>query len=281
MDAWTHAITLGQALFAPSLVMLLFFGADSLVGTEASKALSQAIREVAAQPQDSKWQTALGDLLTEYFPPKGNPGKLVLSVFVLTSISLSFFLAIYAARTPGLFSQLASRGFLAQFFINGFLITFLVNCVAYMTYRELLSAFAANSLVRNLLWIAGDFCAKAILFIALTAAVYVSFAVTTNAFRGSAVSALGAVPVTIHEALFFRNLTSVYIYSLLLSSFPIFIAFVVKLLVLSPAFARVAQRALFFLPIAEKPIRAAAMIFAFFAALFCVILSALVAPLAR
>ena len=260
---------------------MLFFGADSLVGSAASKALSEAIRDVAVRPHDSKWQLALSDFLAEYFPPRGNPGKLLLSVFVLTFISLSFFLAIYTARTAGLLGQLTSKGFLLQFLGNGLLVTFAVNCIAYMTYRQLLSAFAANSLTRNILWIAADFCAKAILFIALTAAVYVFFAVTANAFNGSISSALSAVPITIQEALFFRNLTSVYIYSLLLSSFPIFVALIVKLLVLSPAFAGVAQRAIFFLPIAEKPIRAAALIFAFFAALFCVILSALVSPLAK
>jgi hypothetical protein len=281
MDALTHVGNLAQAFIAPGLVVMLFFGADAFVGSAASQALSEAIRDVAARPRDSKWHVALSDFLAEYFPPKGNPRKFMLSVFVLTSISLTFFLTIYTARTAGLFAQLMSKGFILQFLGNGFLVTFAINCIAYMTYRQLLSAFAANSLPRNLLWIAGDFCAKAILFIIFTAIVYVFFAVTTNAFRGSISSALGAVPITIRNALFFQNLTSVYIYSLLLSSLPIFVAFVVKLLVLSPAFASVAQRVLYFLPIAEKPIRAAALIFAFFAALFCVILSALVSPLMK
>lgn len=279
MESLNHASTLAQALFAPGLVVMLFFGADSFIGSEASKALSEAIRDVAARPRDSRWQAALNDFLAEYFPPKGNPKSFFLSVFVLTSVSLLFFLAIYTARTTGLLGQLASKGFVLQFIGNGLLVTFAVNCIAYMTYRQLLSAFAANSLAKNIMWIAADFCAKAILFIALTAIVYVCFAVTTNAFGGHVGAALAAVPITIQEALYFRNLTSVYIYSLLLSSFPIHVMLIVKLLVLSPAFARVAQRALFFLPIAEKPIRAAALIFAFFAALFCVILSALVSPL--
>jgi len=281
MDLLTHVTTLAQAFLAPSLVVMLLFGADAFVGSAASQALSEAIRDVAARPRDSRWHLALDDFLAEYFPPKGKPGKFLLSVFVLTSISLAFFLTIYTARTSGLFGQLLSQGFVLQFLGNGLVVTFAVNCIAYLTYRQLLSAFAADSLPRNLLWIAADFCAKAILFIILTAIVYVVFAATTNAFRGSVSSALGAVPITIREALFFRNLTSVYIYSLLLSSFPIFVAFIVKLLVLSPAFARVAQRALYFLPIAEKPIRAAALIFAFFAALFCLILSALVSPLVK
>ena len=92
-------------------------------------------------------------------------------------------------------------------------------------------------------------------------------------------TAIRAVPITIREALYFRNLTSVYIYSLLLSSFPIYVAVLVKLLAVSPKFAKVTQRALFFFPIAEKPLRAAAIVFALFAGVFCLALSAMVSPL--
>lgn len=278
METASYAATLAQSAFAPALLVGLFYGSDKLLSTAASKSIAEAIMDVAAQPKDSKWSAALQEFLAEHFPPKGNPGKFWFSVLLSTLVSLLVVLAIYATRTSGLVGQLLTPGFLRQFIGNGLLITLLVNAFAYWQYRNLLRSFISKSILRNLLWILADLCAKAILFIALTTIIYCIFALTSHAFGGSLESALRAVPITIHEALFFRNLTSVYIYSLMLSSFPIFLAIIVKMFILHPAFARASQRILFFLPLAEKPVRAAAIIFAFFAGLFCLIVSALISP---
>ena len=278
METASYAATLAQSAFAPALIVGLFYGSDKLLSTAASKSIAEAIMDVAAQPKDSKWSAALQEFLAEHFPPKGNPGKFWFSVLLSTLVSLLIVLAIYAARMSSLISQLLTTGFLRQFIGNGILITLLVNAFAYWQYRNLLQSFVSSSIFRNVLWILADLFAKAILFIILTAIIYCTFALTSRAFGGSLESALKAVPITIHEALFFRNLTSVYLYSLLLSSFPIFLAIVIKLFILHPAFARVSQKILFFLPLAEKPVRAAAIIFAFFSGLFCLIVSALLSP---
>jgi hypothetical protein len=281
VEALVYTSTLAQSLFAPALVVTMFYKADAILSSEASKAISQAIQDVAARPEESKWSQALEDFLSEYFPPQGNPGKFWLSVFVLTSVSLIFFLAIYTARSTGLVDQLLNKGFLLQFIGNGLLITLLINSLAYSQYRHLLKSFASSSLSRNILWILADFCMKAILFIAITAVIYAVFTITRHAFSGDLKSAMRAVPITIREALFFRNLTAVYIYSLLLSSFPIFVAVIVKLLILSPSFAKIVQRMLFFFPIAEKPLRAAAIVFAVFAGGFCFVMSVILSPLVQ
>lgn len=278
METALYVTTLAQSVFAPALIVGLFYGSDKLLSTAASKSIAEAIMDVAAQPKDSKWSAALQEFLAEHFPPRGNPGKFWFSVLLSTLVSLLIVLAIYSAQVSGLVGQLLTPGFLRQFIGNGLLITLLVNAFAYWQYRNLLQSFVSNSIARNLLWILADLCAKAILFIFLTAIIYCAFALTSRAFNGSVESALRAVPITVHDALFFRNLTSVYIYSLTLSSFPIFLAVIVKLFVLHPAFARASQRILFFLPLAEKPVRAAAIIFAFFSSLFCLILSVLLSP---
>lgn len=279
MDALAYTTSLAQGLFAPALVVMLFYKADGILSSGASKALTEAINDVTNKPTDSRWSRAIDEFLSENFPPKGNPGKFWLSVFVLTAVSLFFLLSIYASQMTSLVDQLLTKGFIQQFLGNGLVIVFIINALAYAQYRHLLGSFSADSLGKNLLWIFADFCAKAILFVVLTAIIYMAFALTTGAFTGSIESALRSVPITIRDALFFRNLTSVYIYSLLLSSFPIFVAIIVKLLILSPSFAKFAQRVLFFFPIAEKPLRASAIIFAAFSALFCLVMSIILVPL--
>ena len=251
-----------QSLGAPGMLLAMFFGADNLLGKDASKALSDAIDDVAKSPNDSNAAKSLENFLDDNFSPKNGTGNFLLSIFLLTVFSLLFFLALYTARVTSLFDQLMTKGFLAQFIGNGLVITFMVNYFIFTQYRNLLSIFAKDSIWKNFMWIIADICLKCILFIGLTAIIYVIFAVFAGAFHGSALTALGAVPITIWKALFFENLTSVYIYSMLLSSMPIYLVVIIKLMINSNNFYKFVQRLLFLLPIKEKPIRAAACLFA-------------------
>lgn len=267
-----------QALTAPTLLLMMFFGADSLVGKEASKTLSDAIDATARNPNESKPAKALEEFLEDNFSFKKGPANFFQSVFLLTIFSLLFFLTIYTARTTSLYDQLLTKGFLTQFIGNGLLITFAINCFLFAQYNNLLASFVASSILRNLLWIFSDICVKAFLFIGLTTLIYISFALTTNAFGGDVRDAISAVPITIWKALFFENLTSVYIYSMLLSSVPIYLVVLIKLMILHPGFTKSIQRMIFFLPVKEKPIRAAAVLFSAILASFGLVLTALLAP---
>lgn len=268
-----------QALSAPALLLMMFFGADSLVGKEASKALSEAIDATANNPVESKPAKALEEFLEDNFSFKKGLANFLQSVFLLTIFSLLFFLTIYTARMSSLYDQLLTKGFLAQFIGNGLVITFAINCFLFSQYKNLLASFVDGSILKNFLWIFADICVKALLFIGLTTVIYISFALTTNAFGGHVQDAIRAVPITIWHALFFENLTSVYIYSMLLSSVPIYLVVIIKLMIHHPGFSRSMQRLVFFLPVKEKPIRAAAVLFAALLASFGLVMTALLAPL--
>ena len=279
MDSLTKALPLLQSLLAPAAVVLVFYKADDVLSKDAAKAIGDAIKEAAATPNDSKWAIALDQFLNDMFPPAGQPGKFFMSVLLFTTLSLLFFLAVYTSKMTGLISQLLTQGFLLQFIGNGLLVTLAINWFAYSQYRNLIASFNAGSMGQNIAWILADLFTKAILFVGLTAVIYLVFTLLFGAFRGDVSDALHSVPITIREAIYFRNLTSVYIYSLLLGSFPIYIAVIMKLLAINPAFARVTQKVLFFFPIAEKPIRAAAILFAVLSGAFCLALSVLISPL--
>jgi hypothetical protein len=268
-----------QSLAAPGMLLAMFFGGDSLLGKDASKALSDAIDDVVKSPNESKSAKSLEMFLDDYFSPKNGKWNFLLSVFLLTVFSLLFFLAIYTARVTSLVDQLLTKGFLAQFIGNGLVITFVVNYFIFTQYKNLISIFVKDSILKNLLWILADICLKCILFIVLTGLIYAAFAVLSGAFRGSVVNAIGAVPITIWNALFFENLTSVYIYSMLLSSLPIYLVVIIKLMIYSGGFYKFVQRVLFILPVKEKPVRAAACLFAGVLGLFGITASALLKPL--
>lgn len=268
-----------QALTAPTLLLMMFFGADSLVGKDASKALSEAIDATASNAKESKPARALEEFLEDNFSLTKGFANFFQSVFLLTVFSLLFFLTIYTARMSGLYGQLLTKGFLAQFLGNGLLITLAINCFLFTQYKNLLAVFVGNSILSNFLWIFADICVKAILFIGLTTIIYIGFALTTHAFGGHVADAIRAVPITIWNALYFENLTSVYLYSLLLSSVPVYLVVIIKLMTLNPGFTKAVQRMVFFLPVKEKPIRAAAVLFSAILASFGLVMTALLAPL--
>jgi hypothetical protein len=268
-----------QSLAAPGMLLAMFFGADSLLGKDASKALSDAIDDAARKPNESSASKSLEQFLDDNFSPKNGRANYLISIFLLTIFSLLFFLALYTARMTSLIDQLMSKGFLAQFIGDGLVITFAVNYFTFSQYKNLLSVFAKDSLLKNFIWILADICLKCLLFAGLTTIIYAAFALIGGAFHGNVATAAGAVPRTIWNALFFENLTSVYIYSMLLSSVPICLVVIVKLMIHSNKFASFVQKLLFLLPVKEKPIRAATCLFAGVLGLFGVIASLMLRPL--
>lgn len=276
----TEWLALFQAAMAPAMLVLLVYNADKLLSTQASKDLAAQITNTAAEPALSKGTLALEEFLREKFPSGKDRKKFWLNVLALTAISLTVLLAVYTSRTSGLLQQLFTKGFILQFLGVGVVTTLLVNAFAFSQYPNLLASFASQSVARNVLWLLADLAAKAILFLALTAIMYMVFAKTRGAFGGDLASALQAVPRTVHLAIRFENLTAVYVYSLVLSSFPLQLAILVKLMIVHPRLAVAAQKLLYFLPLAEKPFRGAAVVLALFASLFCLILALLIGPFA-
>ena len=65
---------------------------------------------------------------------------------------------------------------------------------------------------------------------------------------------------------------------MLLSSVPIYLVVIVKLMIHRPGFTKTMQRMVFFLPVKDKPIRAAAVLFSALLASFGLVMSALLGP---
>ena len=157
--------------------------------------------------------------------------------------------------------------------------TYAVNFFVLSTYRFLINSFVNDSISKNLLIVLADLTLKVLLFVTWTALTYVWFATIGNSFSGDPVTALKAVPITISEAMRFRNLTSVYMYSLVVSSFPIFVVVLIKILVVDHRAAKAVRSLLFWLPFKFKPLRTISTIFAIFCGVLALLTSVLVTSL--
>lgn len=272
----TFATVLASA-GTPLLFVGLAFSNDMLFSKATSDAITAAIRDVSADPAKSRWTADLQNFLAEYFPPRGQPGKFWTYVCAMSLVSMACVLAVYCSRMPDLIPQLTTPGFLGQFLFDGFVKVALVNAFAYRFQHHLIQSLVAGSTLANIALLLADAFCKALLFVALTLIIYVGYAHFRGAFGGDVMSAIKSVPITIQDAVRFHNLTGVYIYALPLSSFPIYLLIIMKLFVLHPGFARKTQRVIFFMPIAEKPIRAAALVFFVFASVFATAMALLVA----
>lgn len=274
-DMQTLATVVASAS-TPLLFVGLAFTNDVVFSKATSEAITNAIRNVAQDPAQSAVSQDVTRFLNEYFP-RGQPFRFWTYVFAMSLISMATVLAVYCTKMPDLVPQLLTRSFLQQLLFDGLVKVVLVNAFAYYCCHYLIQGFVAGSPARSVALLVADAFCKALLFIVLTAFIYALFAAAGSAFGGSVDSALRSVPVTLREAVLFHNLTGVYLYALPLSAFPIYLAIIIRLFVLYPAFARGVQKVIFFMPIAEKPFRAAALVFFVFASLSAVAMALLVA----
>ena len=269
MNIETSLVTIFQSGVLPTLVVgTVLWNSDKTISAAGAIILYKAIKGTAEDPSQSEVKKFIDAFLNKYFSLENGPITFTWNVLLLTMASLVFMLSIYTWNTPGLSGQLLSRGFLAQFFGNGFVVTFLVNCCIFMFYPFFSDQIAAGSPVRNLIIFFLDVMAKVALFTFLTAITYVLFAIVNGAFGGDPLLAISRVPITLFGAARFENLTAVYLYSVTISSFPIFVVILIKLMLIHPRLSRTIRSLLFWLPFETKPLRAISIVFALSSGVF-------------
>lgn len=267
---WDEAIAhLTRASGAAAIIAATFWKGDNLISKEGRKRLSAALQAKLDTPAAGNAAESL-DLMRLYFSGEIPAWRFALNLLIFSSASLAILLIIYVSVVPGLFTQLlddseARFRFFKQFFTNGLGSVLIVNYFAFSLY-----VFRSRDLKRYtpIRTLAVDIILKITIFILCTAFTYFVFTYYFNSFSGNIKLALGAVGSTIWDAIFFRNLTSVYLYSVAVSSFPLFLSAAMAAQAGNPRFAALIQSAFFWLPFEEKPIRAFSVIVGIFVALF-------------
>ncbi|MEP1446353.1 MAG: hypothetical protein ABJK37_09615 [Paraglaciecola sp.] len=246
---------------------------DVLLSSSGATIIYKSITATVNNPETSEISKVIDNFINGYFLPKKGYTRFFKNVFTLTFASLLIALSLYTAKTVGLFDQLLTTGFLGQFFGNGFVVTYFVNLMVFLSYPVLIEQISMSNARTSIFILILDVLIKILIFLALTALTYIFFADFYGAFGGSKLNALKSIPPTMHLAVQFNNLTSVYLYSIILSSFPIFVVVIINLMRTNPNLSRIIRQILFWLPFEAKPLRAISIVFSLFMGLFLLILS--------
>lgn len=257
------------------VICATFWKADDLILSDSgAKVIYKSIKSTASDPDNSEISKIINEFIDGYFSAGNGYGRFFLNVMLLTLSSLVIMLSLYTAKTVGTFNLLFTRGFLSQFFGNGFVVTYLVNFFVFLSYPLVIRKVTMAHTRKSLYVLFLDIFIKVALFMLLTAVTYMFFADFYGSFSGSKLLALQSIPATLHLAIQFKNLTSVYLYSILLSSFPIFVVALINIMRTSEKLSTFIRQTLFWLPFEAKPIRAVSMVFALFVGLFLLVLVA-------
>jgi hypothetical protein len=265
-------------------VSFLFWKADGLLSDSGRKLIYSHITKIANEPTDPNLLETIKIFLGRYYARDIRPGTFFLYLFGFSSVSLIILLSIYIAQTDGLFVQLISdkfarATFFQYVFVNGFFVVLIVNFVGYF-YDQYRFGSSTTLALRNVSKIfLAEIALKIILFVVVTAAVYVVLALLTDSFLSSPILALEAVPATILSAITFKGLTGVYLYSVAISSFPMFVIALIDFMGSHPRAAAAICGGLYFLDFENKPIRALSALLGTFLALFGFLSFAVVASI--
>ena len=264
------------------IVAFLFWKADNLISKSGKDLLEKLVKESIKDPERSELRQVLITFLKQYFSPTLPAHTFIANVALFTIASMAILLVIYVSRTNGFFEQLESepyalRLFLTQFFLNGFIVTYFVNHISFFVYSILIERIDLSAPNWNSTIIVSDVLAKISLFILASMASYVSFSVLAGSFGGNPVVAAKATVPTIAQGLRFENLTGVYLYSVAISSFPIFLISLINLLVANHSLRSFVSRFFFWLPFEGRPMRSVAVVLGIFAVVFYQVSSAAVA----
>ncbi|MDJ0780198.1 MAG: hypothetical protein QNJ85_20200 [Gammaproteobacteria bacterium] len=236
--------------------------------------LTGAMPRSTSEPSNPGISKKIRDHLELYFSP-GRSGflRFTTNVVAFTLCSMLILLTVYVFKTPGMSSVVGSAGFLKQFFGSGFVVTFLVNFFVFLAYPHVIRFMSAGSFARFVLVLAADILSKAILFCVLTAAMYLVFAVKHGAFQGDPDLAIRVIPDTLEYAIKWQSVTAVYLYSVILGSFPVFWVALVTMTATYPGVVKTITGPLSRLPFEPKPLLAISATFAIYAVIFCAAIS--------
>ncbi len=270
-----------RATGAVAVLAATFWKGDDVISSEASKWLAARIGERIKTPSHEDARN-LSDIVSAYFSGRLPAWRFIRNVFLFTIVSMLVLMLVYVPLTPGFFSSLSTEQLqrsivFSQFLFEGLLATFVANYVGF-------SIFAARSSRDDFdpfksLFV--DVVAKILVYIMVTALIYVAYARIKGSFTGSDRAALEAVGPTIVGAAKFQNLSAVYLYSVCISSLPLYLVALARAMADYPRFSAAIRSVFFWLPFGDKPIRAIAVVLGVFFAAFAVIASMFAAAIER
>ena len=267
---WDDTVAhLSRGVGAVAILAVTFWKGDDLLSNDGRKLIAARLEATMAEPsQDAK---GVSDLLRAYFSGRLPAWRFALNVLVFTLASMLLLMIVYVAITPGFFKSLVTdrqqlSAVVSQFLLDGLIKTFAANYIGFSIFAKRLEQGDFDPLKSLFV----DVIVKVVAFIAVTALIYQIYA-QMGSFTGSSQKALEAVRPTILAAAKFQNLTAVYLYSLAISSLPIYLAALLHAMAVRPRFSAAIQSMFFWLPFHDKPVRALAVVLGCFFGIFAML----------
>lgn len=256
----------GAGMTFGGVVLAFFWKGEEALSPALIQWLAQRLQEARVAKPSKEWPQIFGRVFDRIFGVDALRARFILCALLASVLSVSFFFVTYVLRDPYFADSLINDPFqraavARQLITTSLIVNFVVDylCLAYC--REVVAQMELSpSLWRLPIYLLKDLGLKVGLFILAIGFVYTSFA-SGGSFGGDFRAALTAVPATLWGGLLFENLSCVYIYSSLLSSFWLW-AYMLSWLtfavaVRTPAALKALQWAL---PLEEHPVRSLGLV---------------------
>lgn len=265
---WNFMVYLWTSFGTILIVAGFFWGGDDLISDEGSELISSAISYRIDNPKEIL-KNPETNLMDKFFSRNVPTMKFVRNVALVSIVSISILLFIYIYTVKGLAAQLITEKFALYYFsrqiiFDGLPTVFIVNFISFNIYAGRTTEGREVSFASLVI----DIVVKLITFLICTVFIYIFFTIFLHSDNNNITLALHSIGITLREAIFFHNLTSVYLYSVAISSLPIFMMFLIYYMANHPMFASAVHTAFFWLPFKKKPIRALSIVVGFFLAIF-------------
>jgi len=283
-----------------SIIGFFFWNADNLISKSGKELLEKLLTQSINDPERSDLRRALLNFLNKYFSPNLGEYKFITNVALLTITSMIIMLVFYIGSMGGFFMDFYKNNailyknnsmqlfieyfngaippFLRQFLLDGFIVTFIVNYIYFSLYSIFIERADLHAFKWNVATIFLDVTLKIVLFIFLTTIVYIGFAYYFGSFQGNVLTAAKAAIPTIANALRFENLTAVYLYSVAISSLPVFLILLINLLMENSFLRGFVSKLFFWSSFFEgHPMRSIASVLGIFLVVFFQVSNAVVA----
>lgn len=283
LDRVPSLLASGLAVFG--LVLALLWKGDDLISKQGQETLKKAV----AGALDAGPASVSADVrmfVERFLPPAPHTVIYMRNVALLSLAALVAVAAVYFSRVGGFWDQFnvgraTALNFGSQLFVDGFLKVFLVNYIGLLPHRYYVARLSEARLLTCTGLLVLDVALRLLIFLVVSAIIYVCFARWFGSFGGDAMAALRSLPETYTYAARFANLTGVYLYAVAFSSLPLFFAVFLRLMVAHPKLFRVVRTLLFWMPLADKPVRLAAIFVAILLGAFGLTTSAILTPIAH
>ena len=257
-------ITVSNGGAVLGLIATAFWQADNFIGETARRDIVSHLYNAMDNPNKSVATKRIMQFYDHYLSPKLPWSHFLFNVLIFTSISMFTLLLLYLAQlnihvfeyfTPGT----ESTAFWTAFFMDGFLKVFLVNYIAFSIGHYFLHRLKSFRVWVWLMAIVVDIFLKIVLFLLLTIISYYFFARLGLRFSGNTSEAINSVMPTLMHGLPFNNLSAVYLYSISISSLPLYVILTMIILANKPNWRMGIDKIFYWLPLSEHPIRLAAI----------------------